>query len=159
MDIGACPPCTVLFLPYRFGADGVVENVAEENSSGSLVLPVRLDDIASEEEIWLLKLDVEGTEVEALRTAKRMLQQRRVVNVFLEWDKVRTKDREHETRQMLQWLLQVCNYRLIGLPTERYGDRADWQTQHWKDNAENLSNEADPYSRSLLYDDIWLQRS
>ncbi len=49
---------------------------------------MRIDDVVKED-VFVMKIDVEGSEVKALQSASDLIQRKAVSHIFLEWDKVK----------------------------------------------------------------------
>jgi FkbM family methyltransferase len=85
--LGAAPGRGELVLPPEMAGNDGVAFVARAGEAGGRTLPIRLstiDEALGAESAAVLKLDVEGHEMEALRGAARALESRRIRHVLFE---------------------------------------------------------------------------
>lgn len=129
-----------------------IENEIHDESLKVLVQTIRIDDVV-QEDVYILKIDVEGSELKALLSAQKLLTHYKVENIFVEWDKVK---HQMEAVQMLHWLNEILSYEIYCLPYESYDEEIeDWKEVTWEKEAQLI----EPH----LFDqipcsDLWIKK-
>lgn len=131
--------------PEHWGLSYAIPDPSSSNSStqfsvnytqqftdeGISVSTIRLDDLV-QEDVFILKIDVEGYELKALAGAKQLLENHQVEHLFFEWDKV---SKVAQAVDMLNWLHDL-GYSVYALPHEAYDDPVDdWNVFVWQNEA------------------------
>lgn len=141
-----------LLYPGHWGLSHL-ENIGEK-VQGSRIIHVDTVQIqdAVQEDATILKIDVEGAELEAIRSARELLINHRIQHIFIEWDKIRNQT---EAISMLRWLEKDLGYEVLALPYESYDDDIDWTTNAWLRDARLIS----PKNYEQITEvDLWIRK-
>jgi len=143
----------LILYPEHWGLSFVDNSNNIQNSIGEVidVETIQINNMVKEN-VFILKIDVEGHELSALHSAKKLFDNYQVKNIFLEWDKVKGSS---EAKQVLHWLHSQYGFEVFGLPYETYDEQVvDWESPVWLNEVEYVH--PNNYS-TQSFDNLWLK--
>jgi FkbM family methyltransferase len=136
-------------LSYVKSKDNPNYNIDEGATQEVQVSTIQIDDIV-QQDVFIMKIDVEGYELKALHSAKNLVSQFTIQHIFIEWDKIKG---QAAGTQILTHFSQKLNYDIFCLPYESYDDAIENWDVIWEKDSILLSEFGD-----IQCSDLWLRK-
>eukprot|EP01097_Dermamoeba_algensis_P006075 TRINITY_DN382_c1_g3_i1.p1 TRINITY_DN382_c1_g3~~TRINITY_DN382_c1_g3_i1.p1 ORF type:complete len:447 (+),score=122.05 TRINITY_DN382_c1_g3_i1:85-1425(+) len=116
------------------------------NANTFLIPPVKVDDIV-QEDVLLMKIDIEGFEVRGLESSKRLLTEHNVENILIEWSPSRWPRAQTTLQEGWQWLEKLYD---MGYVIRHYELRMEYPREGLKKESFPIMGDAYEIPRDKL---------